>query len=117
MTMGPAPMIMMLFRSVRFGISVLSIHVSQACSRRAKNPAVHPLGAACPSHPKMQSAGGGDLRLTLACAHGAHETFEQRSHVVGTRTGFRMTLETKGFTVSAFEALQRAVEQRAMSSA
>src|SRR5262245_4225879 len=93
MTIGPAPMMRMLSRSVRLGIEALSF-----CRRAAV---------------VFLRRG---LAVDAVVDHG-NEAGEQRTHFVRPRTCFGVTLKTKGRPVGQLDALQRAVEQRLVSRA
>src|SRR4051812_37920316 len=82
-------MMRMLWRSVRLGI-VFSSAVRRGTPRR------------------WELLGG---------VHQFHEVREQRRHIAGTGARLRMTLEAERRPVGAMNALQSAVEQRAMGRA
>src|SRR5579862_3140207 len=94
MMIGPAPMIRMLWMSVRLG--TLS------------------------AHRRLLAAQGfvGDPQLRLQPPqHQVIEAFEQRAQLVRTGTRLRMALEAERGTVLKRDALQRPIEQRAMRRA
>src|SRR5689334_9268386 len=102
MMMGPAPMIKMLFRSVRFGIC-LGLLWSNSRSRST-------------FHSQRSTLDGaarelfGCIQTGQALIDQHHETAEQRAHLVRARARFRMTLEAEGRAIGALDALQRAIE-------
>src|SRR5688500_8555675 len=89
MTMGPAPMIRMLSRSVRRGMS----------------------GLCCLTLRLLNLHGTRELLQTLH--HEVQELLEQRPQVVRTGTRLRVALEAERRPVGARNTLERAVEQRA----
>src|SRR5512138_356175 len=94
MTIGPAPMIRMLFRSVRLGI---------------RPPAGPSQGRPAPPRGAANECERGGPSLLL---HQRHETVKEVADVVRPWTGLRMALEAERRLVGARKALQRAVEQR-----
>src|SRR5256885_16812079 len=97
MMIAPAPMMRMLLRSVRFGITP---------------PAGPPQGRRAPPRGAVQRRSrklGGSYLLFL---HQRDETVEQVRDVVRAWGSFRVALEAEGGAVGAGQALQGAVEER-----
>src|SRR5882672_12020675 len=95
MMMGPAPMMRMLWMSVRLGMGAergpLALR-HLATDRQARGAQL------CLEPPQ----------------HGVREGLEQRSHVVRTGTGLRVALEAEGHPIGARHALQAPVKKRAV---
>src|SRR6516162_3506534 len=92
MTIGPAPMIRMLWMSVRLGTG--------SAPARLLAPQV--------------LLGGLQLRLQPP-QHQVIEALEQRAQIVRARARFRMALEAEHRALLKGETLQRAIEERAVS--
>src|SRR5258706_12092500 len=95
MMMGPAPMMRMLWMSVRFGM------------RAGRGPSA--LGHLAADG----QARGAQLGLEPS-QHRLREGLEQRAHVVWPGAGLRVALEAEGHPIGARDALQAPVKERAV---
>src|SRR5579862_7177426 len=110
MMIGPAPMMRMLWMSVRLGIGRHSARprargVAKPAAISAASTAAHPL-----SHVLFSQL---QLRLQ-ATQHEVVEALEQRAQVVWAGARLGMPLEAEHRPLAECESLQRAVEQRAV---
>src|SRR5213593_4212474 len=110
MMIGPAPMMRMLWMSVRFGIAARAkLHRNGA--KYAKNTTQRFL---CVPLRSLRLCGEAFLfpsRLGARLLHHAHEAIEQVGKVVRAGACFRMSLEAERRFVGQRNALQRAVEE------
>src|SRR5260221_11180497 len=100
MMMGPAPMIRMLWMSVRFGMS----------GRRWRSPSGPSAFGDLATDRQSRRA---QQRLEPS-QHRLGEGFEQRPQVMRTGAGLRVPLEAEGRAVGARDALETAVKERAV---
>src|SRR6185312_10260031 len=111
MTMGPAPMIRMLWMSVLLGIA--QIGKSGSGPRAVHSAFISPQAAHSAARIRRIRLSQSQLGLQ-ASQHQMIEALEQRLQVVRAGTGFRVALEAECRLVFESEPLQGAVEQRAM---
>src|SRR5579871_4437806 len=117
MMIGPAPMIRMLWMSVRLGIYFTGLNRLRRFRRTLlrRPPAKGAAFAGCSSTARLLAAQRvlGELELRLEPPqHEVVEALEERAHVVRSRARLRVSLEAERRPVGEGDSLQRAVEQR-----